>query len=173
MTFDGPMPTITTEEALSSDRLRLQRDIELAAWCGMDHAELGPFLDRLALFDARTRAIEEEDALMRARAAVAEREKVERWGDPDGSRYGLGALRRMLAALGQADVPSEEIERVAYACGRLVAGGELSPAVVGRSLAYAVESLVLPEDVFGPIIEQSFQRGMQRPRGAPAKAAAA
>jgi hypothetical protein len=172
VTFDGPMPTITTEEALSSDRLRLIRDIEIAAWCGMDYDELGPFLDRLHIFDIRTRAAQEAEALERARALARERQRVMRWGNVDGSRYGLAALTRMLHALGQHDTPSEEIERVAYQCGRLTAGEELSPAVVVRSLVTAMDRLGLPEDVYLPVVQAAVERGARRPKSAPTRVAA-
>ena len=99
-------------------------------------------------------------------------ERVARWGGPDGSRYGEAALARMLNGLGQHDTPSEEIERVAYECGRLIAGGELSDAVVHRSLAQAMDALCLPEDVFTPVVERALTRGAARPRSAPMRLAA-
>jgi hypothetical protein len=60
---------VTLEEALSSTSKRLERDVELAAWCGLEHDELGPFLDRLAAFDRRSAL---RDARLDA-AALAER----------------------------------------------------------------------------------------------------
>jgi hypothetical protein len=172
MTFDGPWPTVPIEDALASDHARLIRDIELAAWCGLDHGELGPFLDRLRLFDLRTQAAQEAEALERARALARERERVMRWGGTEGSRYGLAALARMLAALGAHDTPSEEVERVAYQCGRLTAGEELSPAVVVRSLVASMDALGLPEDVFLPVVQAAIERGARRPKSAPSRMAA-
>jgi hypothetical protein len=70
----GPAPTVSIEEALASRAKRLERDVEMAAWCGLDHNELGPFLDRLAIFDARTPAWQARRAL----AELVEAEELRR-----------------------------------------------------------------------------------------------
>jgi hypothetical protein len=70
MISHGPTVTVSTDEALRSSAARAERDRQLAAWCGLTDDEVGPFLARLALFDARTPAWEARLAAERERAAL-------------------------------------------------------------------------------------------------------
>jgi glutathione S-transferase len=70
-------PSVTIHEALRSDAKRRERDLELARWCGLSEDEVGPFLRRLRLFDARTEGWEitqaaEEAKLRRLDADLAD-----------------------------------------------------------------------------------------------------
>ena len=70
-----PNATVKLAEALASTSAQAERDRQLAAWCGQADDEVGPFLARLALFDARTPAWEARqtaDQLERQLARVAE-----------------------------------------------------------------------------------------------------
>ena len=49
-------PQVTIAAAQTSRELRRQRDVELAAWCGLDAGETAAFLERLAEFDDASRA---------------------------------------------------------------------------------------------------------------------
>lgn len=68
----GPPPTVTIDEAMRSDTKRRERDLQLAAWCGLPEDEVGPFLRRLRLFDARTIEWEAREARRRAREISGE-----------------------------------------------------------------------------------------------------
>lgn len=59
-------PSVTIDEALRSDAKRRERDLQLAAWCGLPDDEVGPFLRRLQVFDARTIEWEAREARRRA-----------------------------------------------------------------------------------------------------------
>jgi hypothetical protein len=73
----GPVPSVSIIEALGSESARAKRDVELAAWCGLTEDEVGPFLARLKIFDARTPAWEERMALKEALESRALRRRLE------------------------------------------------------------------------------------------------
>lgn len=73
----GPPPAVSTFEALRSETARSERDRQLAAWCGLNEDELGPFLRRLREYDARTPAWREREALEELGVLRALRAKAE------------------------------------------------------------------------------------------------
>lgn len=126
--------------------------------------------------DAAVLRYRAEDAAARERrdqmmAAV----DCSKWTDPDGSRYGLGALRRIVAELGElpAGGPhdtgigrNEAINRSAFSAGQLVAGGELSGQVARETLEWCGQALGLAPREFKPTIRKGLAAGMLNPRQA-------
>lgn len=92
----GPAPTVTIVEALLSEDKRRERDEQLAAWCGLAEDEVAPFLRRLALYDLREEARQEEEAVRRLEAARKRRVELESRGDLE--RLRDGRVRRRQAA---------------------------------------------------------------------------
>lgn len=90
-------PSVTVDEALRSPSKRRERDEQLAAWCGLAEDEVAPFLARLALYDLREQARQEEEAVARLEAAQARRIEVEGRGELERLR-GQGIRRQREAA---------------------------------------------------------------------------
>jgi hypothetical protein len=92
--------TVTIAEALRSDRKRRERDLELAAWCGLAEDEVGPFLRRLQVYDARTVAWEARQAAREAALTRLDADLAAFWREvgppaPPAPRAGARRLRRL------------------------------------------------------------------------------
>ena len=82
----APTPTLSVYDALRSPSKRAERDLQIAASLRLAPDEVEPFLRRLALYDLREEARQEEEAVTRLLAARRRRVEVEGRGD-------LGRLR--------------------------------------------------------------------------------
>jgi len=78
----APMPNgADMHAAVTSPSERRRVDLMYAAACGIEGDAVEPFLERLALYDLRESARQQEDALERARVAYATRVEVESRGE--------------------------------------------------------------------------------------------
>lgn len=93
-TVCGPPPTLTVYDALRSPEKRRERDLQVARRMRMAPDEVGPFLERLALYDVREQARVQEEAVARLTEATRQRETVEARGDLTRLR-GKGVVRRL------------------------------------------------------------------------------
>lgn len=77
--YDCPPPPSLEERwrARQSESARREVDLAWAAYCGLPDDELGPFLRRLAEYDARAITRAERAALDEARRMAGERRRVE------------------------------------------------------------------------------------------------
>lgn len=94
-----------------------------------------------------------------------------RWADADGSPYGLAALAGIVGELSGFTEPgsgrNNALNRAAYRCGQLVAGGELREQVARASLRWCAERMGLRRAEYGPVIDRALRDGGKSPRQAP------
>lgn len=100
----------------------------------------------------------------------------DKWGDIDGSRYGLAALKGVLSdlsAVGSGSPGTSGLGRnnalssAAHRCGQLVAGGELDHGCARVALRSVAADMGLAESEYGPLITRRMFAGAQNPRSAP------
>jgi len=83
-----------------------------------------------------------------------------------GSRYGLAALRREVAAVRAAPVGgrNDRLNRAAFSLGMLAAGGELHEALIEAELLAAAVDVALPEREARASIRSGLSAGAREPR---------